>query len=67
MLYHISQNIHYIQENIRFLGLLGLSSIVAGFLIILEDKMIPEEFSHRKIFERSFQLLLATLQPLSKA
>jgi len=61
MLYHISQNIHYIQENIRFLGLLGLSSIVAGFLIILEDKMIPEEFSHRKIFERSFQLLLATL------
>lgn len=59
LFYHISQNFHYIQENLRFLGLLGLSSIVAGFLIILEDKMVPEEFSYRKIAERTFQLILA--------
>lgn len=59
LFYHISQNIHYIQENLRFLGLLGLSSIVSGFLIILEDKMVPEEFSYRKIAERTFQLILA--------
>lgn len=43
----------------RFLKLLGAFSIVAGFLIILEDKMIPEEFSYRKIAERTFQLILA--------
>jgi len=59
LFYHMSQNIHYIQENLRFLGLLGLSSIVSGFLIIHEDKMVPEEFSYRKIAERIFQLILA--------
>ena len=58
-LYHISQKIQYIHENMRFLKLLGALSIVAGFLIILEDKMIPEEFSYRKIAERTFQLILA--------
>ena len=59
LLYHISQKIQYIHENMRFLKLLGAFSIVAGFLIILEDKMIPEEFSYRKIAERTFQLILA--------
>ena len=59
LLYHISQKIQYIHENMRFLKLLGALSIVAGFLIILEDKMVPEEFSYRKIAERTFQLILA--------
>ena len=59
LLYHMSQKIQYIHENMRFLKLLGAFSIVAGFLIILEDKMIPEEFSYRKIAERTFQLILA--------
>ena len=59
LLYHMSQKIQYIHENMRFLKLLGALSIVAGFLIILEDKMVPEEFSYRKIAERTFQLILA--------
>ena len=61
MLYHISQNIQYVQDNLYFLGLLASSSVIAGILILLEDKMVPEEFSYRKIFERIFQLLLAVL------
>ena len=64
MLYHISQNMQYVQDNLYFLGLLGSSSVIAGILILLEDKMVPEEFSHRKIVERCFQLLLAMLIPM---
>ena len=59
MLYHISQNIQYVQDNLYFLGLLCVSSVIAGILILLEDKMVPEEFSYRKIGERAFQLILA--------
>lgn len=64
MVYHISQNFQYVQDNLYFLGLLGCSSVVTGILILLEDKMVPEEFSYRKIVERCFQLLIAMSIPM---
>lgn len=61
MFYHLYENLHLIKNNQYFLRILTYSFVVGGIFIIIEDKMVPEEFSYRKLFERIFQLLLMIL------
>ena len=61
MVYHLVHNIPHIEDNLYFISIVIGTFVIGSILTIIEDKLVPEEFSYRKILERVFQLLLSIL------